>query len=269
MNLQNHLKQYGIQYFEDDSYWNWAGEILFKKIGPKGVDKLEKLRLPLQNGQETTKERQLFYDFISDPKIANVIHSSKAGAIKASGEKVYEFIHDKKLILDFGCNIGYLTTWYAQENLNSNVIGYDLSKKSIQTAKSFVTRFKLQNVNFFAGDIAQLSTYNFDLIVDTQSIFESEDKSNILDWIFEHLSEDGVFISIPQAKNLFEFVAYFELIKLVGFSVEKIDSILFSDLGESYGYGVFVARKSKTSFSNSDEPETIFNQILKSIKDKN
>ncbi len=268
MNLSQHLRQYGIRHFEDDSYWDWGGELLHKRIGTKGMDKLDRLRMPLQSGAASSSDRQFFYDYISDARYAGVIHSLKAGAIEASGDKANRFVSNRKTILDFGCNIGYLTTWYAINNSLAKIIGFDINRKSTETAKLYASKFGLKNIQFHFGDINKLANQSFDLIIDTQSIFENENKIEILEWLSEHLTIDGTFLSIPQAGNLHEFVGYYELLNLAGLRVKNIEPLFFSDLGVYYGYGVFVCDKSD-EVNIQINPQAVFEKILKSVKENN
>ncbi|MBT8607049.1 class I SAM-dependent methyltransferase [Polynucleobacter paneuropaeus] len=268
MNLTKHLKLYGIHHFDDDSYWEWAGSLLHQKIGDNGLDKLDRLRLPLQSDNTTTKDRQVFYNYISDFRFSGVIHSLKAGAIEASGSKVNCFTSNKNKILDFGCNIGYLTTWYALSNPSSEIFGFDVNRKSIDTAKLFATKIGIKNIQFNHGNINKLSNQFFDLVIDTQSIFENVDKFVILQQIFQSLTESGTFLSIPQAGNLHEFVGYCELLKLAGFHIESIEPLIFSDLGIYSGYGVFVCNKSK-GMTKEINSRDIFEDILELVTQKN
>jgi 2-polyprenyl-3-methyl-5-hydroxy-6-metoxy-1,4-benzoquinol methylase len=265
MNIDQHLKAYGIRHFSDDSYWDWGGEILYRKIGDKGIDKLERLQSPLQSGNESLRDRQLFYEYISDARFSGVVHSLKAGAIKASGVKANSFTQNKKNILDFGCNIGYLTTWYALNNQTSNIYGFDISKRSVATAKQMAAKIGVRNTKFLSGDSADLPSNLFDLIIDTQSIFESEDKFRVLEGLFRNLDQEGMLVSIPQARNLEEFVSYSELIQLAGFSLQSIETLVFSDLGVNAGYGVFVATKKQLTKQQVD-PEAAFRQLLELVK---
>lgn len=265
MNLKSHLRQYGIKHFDDDSYWEWGGQIIFKAVGEEGMTRLEDLQAPLQTGDETIEQRQAFYDFISNPDLAGVAHSMKAEAIKTCGEKVMQFTENRKDILDFGCNIGYLTTWYAIKNPKSKITGIDINQKSIRTAQQFAKKLKVKNAEFLGGELGNLTVGKFDLIVDTQSIFEAANPTGILHWIFDHLNDDGILVSIPQTPNLEQFLSHYDKIQNAGLFIKQLEPLQFSDVGKRGGYGVFVAGKKKT-IKNFNKPDEVYGQILKYVR---
>ena len=121
--LAEHLALYGIRHFASEDYWPWAA----RKLGEEKALKLDELREWVtrpgaKNYPEKIKE---FYDSASRPEIAPVIHSMKADAIRASGEAVSRKIAGRKNILDLGCGIGCLTTWYAGLEQDRRVTGID------------------------------------------------------------------------------------------------------------------------------------------------
>jgi 2-polyprenyl-3-methyl-5-hydroxy-6-metoxy-1,4-benzoquinol methylase len=75
-------------------------------------------------------EQLAFYEFIADPQIAGVVHSMKADAIRVCGQFVAERLTGPR-VLDVGCNIGYLSTWYARVHPAIQVTGVDISSASI------------------------------------------------------------------------------------------------------------------------------------------
>lgn len=132
IDLRAHLASYSIQHFDDNSYWDWARSTL----GPAREQELEKLRRPIAEYRANEKQLLRFYDHIAQPTIAGVVHSMKADAIRASGEFVRSRIPPTERILDIGCGIGYLTTYYAMTYSACTIIGCDVSKKSIETARA-------------------------------------------------------------------------------------------------------------------------------------
>lgn len=241
--LQQHLNDaYGIVAFSDDEYWNWGGKKLFDAIGEDGVRRFEKIRKPMQGGRATPSERIAFYDFAANPEIASVVHSMKADAIRASGEAVLQRIHDAINVLDFGCNNGFLTTWYAISKPESTITGIDLSSSCIQSARKKAMQIQISNVNFIAGDPRrELRKATYDAIVDTQSVMEANDRKTLLSWIAKSLTDGGRFVSVPQAATRDIFIRYFNDINNSGLVVTDVGYVRFSDLGGSGGYGVFQA----------------------------
>ena len=106
--LRKHLLSFGIRVFASDEYWTWGGD----KLGAKRGERLQALRRPMQ---ECPNKEQLleFYDYIAHPDVSGVVHSMKADTITVSGVEVESSLPPVGRVLDLGCSIGHLTTFYA------------------------------------------------------------------------------------------------------------------------------------------------------------
>lgn len=238
--LREHLARYGFRDFDSsDFYRYWGG----RQLGEHKARMLDRLRKSLEKDDARPDDVLRFYDFIAEPAVAGVVHSMKTDAIRASGEAVWERIKGRKKILDFGCNIGYLTTWYAKQGGN-RVTGIDISERSIDQAKSMAEPLGCDNVTFVHGEVRKVfHDAQFDAIVDTQTLYTVHKKKQTLKHLYTLLSEDGILVTIPPVRTVEKISAYLELLSLSGFYTYAFDFILFSALGEPDAYPVIEAGK--------------------------
>lgn len=238
--LSEHLARYGFREFDSaELYRYWGG----RQLGDKKAKMFDRLRKPLEKEDARPDDVLRFYDFIADPEVAAVAHSLKTDAIRASGAAVWERIKGRKKILDFGCNIGYLTTWYAQHRGNQ-VTGIDISEHSIAEANKMAEAQGCDNVNFRCGDARKiLHDIRFDAIVDTQTLYTVHKKKQTLKHLCTLLNEDGILVTIPPIRSVEKISAYLELLSLSGFYTYALDFILFSALGEPDAYPIIEAGK--------------------------
>jgi SAM-dependent methyltransferase len=249
--LKKHLEFCGLRCLDNDEYWAWGGEALEKKLNDKTWKKFETLRAIIVDGKANQTQRLAFYDFIADKKIEHILHSMKFNAILESGKKVTQYVDQfhPKSILDFGCNTGLLTSWYAKRNEKISVTGVDISYTSIQSARNLSNKLKLINIDFIEGNYQKKIKDKFDLIADTQSIYEVPDRVKILQWISNSLlNENGIFISIPQAGNKEAFITFIREIISSGLYISNLEFISFQDLGAKGCYPVISAKKMKNEF---------------------
>jgi len=247
MDLWEHLDFYGIRHFTDEGeYFSWGGE----QLGERRSKELNKLRKPLQRGKAKSYEVRRFYEYIANPDIAGIVHSLKAGAIHASGLAIAPHLKDKMSILDVGCNIGYLTTWYASCVPESKVVGIDFSEKSVQIANKYAKELGVSNVEFRVVDITKDITVEpsiYDLVVDTQSLDDFIGVTDAFMKIFDVLSEDGCLVSVAALPSVEKCDAYLQALREPGFKITGFDWQPFSDVGAISAYPVIKAMK------NADE----------------
>ena len=203
----------------------------------------DRLRKPLEKDDARPDDVLRFYDFIADPDVAAVAHSLKIDAIRASGAAVWERIKGRKRILDFGCNIGYLTTWYAKQGDNQ-VTGIDISECSIAEANRMAKAQGCENVKFRCGDARKiLHDVRFDAIVDTQTLYTVHKRKQTLKHLYTLLDEEGILVTIPPVRTVEKISAYLELLSLSGFYTYALDFIPYSALGEPDAYPVIEVGK--------------------------
>jgi len=240
--FSDHLERYGIFPFDTDEYWTWGG----MKLGSKRARILQRLRKPIDQGHPTKRQLLSFYDFIADPTVAAVVHSSKARAIKESGKAISDHIKGRRRILDLGCSIGYMTTWFAASNPDHRVAGIDFSGPAVHAAAQVAREFGISNVIFEQADFVQtIPGGPYDAAVDSQTLYavaaESQvDFDHAIENIVKTLAPDGILVSVPAIGTAPKLTAYVDAFARHGLGLVELDFITFFDVGMSGGYPVLV-----------------------------
>jgi 2-polyprenyl-3-methyl-5-hydroxy-6-metoxy-1,4-benzoquinol methylase len=235
LGLGRHLLSFGIQQFDSDDYWSWSGKLL----GRRRAERLDQLRQPVIDGG-TVKQMVAFYDYICQPSIAKVVHSMKADAIRISGDAVDSALPLKGHVLELGCSIGYLTTYYGLRSARRNVTGIDLSAKAISRARLEAAKRKVWNVAFVCGNITEgLPAAKFDAIVSTQVLGTIANRRNALSLVAQALSPGGILVSVEALGNHLVAESYVAEAAECGLRLMEFDFVYFSDLGENGAYPVF------------------------------
>lgn len=186
--LSQHLSHYGIEQIHPEYYWL----MVQADLGRKGVRRLERLR----KGAATPAGRRAFYDYIADPRISGIVHSQKEDAIVQSGLAVAQRITGRRRVLDLGCHVGYLTTWYAEIARDRTVTGVDESAEAIRWAQVRAKEINILNVRFEVADLDDgIPGHGYDAIVDTQSTYYVETRE-LAPRLAEALVPDGIFVSV-------------------------------------------------------------------------
>ena len=237
--IKNHLLSFGIQVFTSDaSYWAWGG----KKLGPKRAGRLDTLRLPLTEGA-TKEQLHQFYDYIAHPDVSGVVHSMKADAIAASGFAVDAALPKAGRILELGCSIGHLTTFYGRQSSLRDVVGCDFSERSIFRARKEAKKRKVDNVSFEVVDIdSGLPSGPFDAVVSTQVLSGLYNRREALGWIAKILAPNGIVVSIEPLGTAAEATAYLNDVAHSGLMLDSFQFVFFYDLGDKRCYPAFILK---------------------------
>jgi ubiquinone/menaquinone biosynthesis C-methylase UbiE len=241
--LSEHLGWYGIRHFENEEYWAWAEE----RLGPAAARELDYLRASaVSPGARRRPERlRRFYDRISEPHLAGIVHSMKAQAILKSGQAVAKIIAGRKNILDVGCGIGYLTTWYAASDASSRVTGLDFSPAAISEAARKARELGIPNVAFTvaeAGNGIPESRFGppYDAVVDTQSVQMSAPLHETFAALLRGVAPGGILVSVPALETARHGKAFVNALKRAGFAIVSFEFIYYRDCGISGAYPVIV-----------------------------
>jgi len=233
-------------------------------IGDDELARLEALREPLQEGAADQNDLLHFYDFIAHRDVAGVVHSMKADAICASGDAIAAMLAPETAVLDVGCNIGYLTTWYAAKHPSIQVTGIDVSGNSIATAQAIARELGIDNVEFIHGDARDcLPGRTFDTIIDTQSVQFAERSGELLQWISASLREGGRFLSIPALIGFEDFLIFRNCMDAADITITAAEPVVHADLGQPGGYLLLtMAREGKAL---RESPESVWRRLRKAI----
>ncbi len=233
MSFEEHLKLFNIFHFksfdeiENFAYSNWSkptkDELKFlnqrKKADPSSsfIDNLK------------------FYGAVGKSEILqSLILSERYGSYESSSNFVIENLNGFKTILDIGCSIGYLTTYYALKIPESSFIGIDFSFESVKKANNMKKKLNLNNIDFMVRDMNKINYPNkyFDCIVDTQSIYYSKDYLKTFNHLRKILSDNGILITIPGIGEKDLIKQYINQIQNAGFSIINFKFIETTNLGE-------------------------------------
>ena len=169
--LVEHLHSWGLRQISDETqYEQWQKDFLTNR------ELADLNRLGQQRSDEKGADADIqFYDLAAKPNILPVLYSQRFDYYVKVGSAVAEKIGSPRRILDFGCGVGILTTFYAQQFPQIEIVGIDRSSDSLNRARSEAVKRGLVNLHFKCShlpfdDIGD----SFDLIICTQSLFQAE-----------------------------------------------------------------------------------------------
>lgn len=169
LDIARHLAEWGLRRFPDeDSYYAWQRQSL---TGAR----LQLLQQTAQARREAKDGDQTFYDLAASPDILPVLYSQRYEYYSVLAPAIADALAGAQCVLDVGCGVGILTTWYAIRFPDATFVGIDRSLKSIEMARRFAQSRQLENVSFHHCEIPQHEIPGtFDTIVATQALFQSE-----------------------------------------------------------------------------------------------
>ena len=275
LDIAQHLAEWGLRKFNDeDSYYAWQRQSLAG----------DRLRL-LQQTSQTRREGvdagadQEFYDLAASSDVLPVLYSQRYGYYHALGPRIANVLEGGQRVLDVGCGVGILTSWYAACLPNVTFLGIDRSLKSIEAARQFARSFHLKNVSFRHCEIPQDRIPGaFDTIVSTQAIFQSESDPGLpsrswttfergrnaqqqrdlekrtgigprLDRLLQVLAPSGRFVLFEKTVHLGRRVLFQRALEARGcLPVAEPRRLLYAELGESVEEGPLYVMKQGSSF---------------------
>ena len=167
-----HLAQWGLRRFETDkAYFQWQRATL----SPADLASLNRQVEAKHAPGAGPAEDILFYDLTAQPSIVPVLYSQRYDYYLQIGSRVAERIGDARSILDFGCGVGILTTFYARQFPTRSFLGIDRSTASIEQARRRAKEQRLTNVRFECCDLdhAPLAETS-DLVIATHALLQAE-----------------------------------------------------------------------------------------------
>ena len=178
--LVDHLAWWGLKRFTSDAeYFAWQRRVL----SPAELNSLH--HHVEQKRRGTAADEVAFYDATADSKILPVLYSQRYDYYLAIGPLVAARIADARAILDFGCGVGILTTFYAQQFPDKTFVGIDRSSASIARAREKANALGLNNVLFESLDMTERTrSGSYDLGIATHALVQAEHDSGLpsRDW---------------------------------------------------------------------------------------
>lgn len=186
--LVDHLAWWGLKRFTSDAeYFAWQRRVL----SPAELNSLH--HHVEQKRRGTAADEVAFYDATADPKILPVLYSQRYDYYQALGPRVAARIADAGSILDVGCGVGILTTFYAQQFPDKTVVGIDRSQQSLERAREKAHELGLRNVRFECADVTQQALEgSYDLILATHALLQAEQDPGLpsKDWTTFERADD-------------------------------------------------------------------------------
>jgi SAM-dependent methyltransferase len=170
--LARHLDWWGLRRFEaDDAYFQWQR----RTLSPGDLTTLHRL-VELKRASTTDPSADVaFYDQAAAPHILPVLYSQRYDYYLSVGPRVAERIKGAGSVLDFGCGVGVLTTFYALQCPGTSFLGLDRSAASIAVARAQAERLGLRNARFEQLDVEQQAiSGTYDLAVATHALLQAE-----------------------------------------------------------------------------------------------
>jgi 2-polyprenyl-3-methyl-5-hydroxy-6-metoxy-1,4-benzoquinol methylase len=191
--LLQHLADYHIHRFRDRrAYERWAEQ----QLGPRWRQRLIAAYRGIDGRDRSRDDVRRAFDSSSHTKIAQVNLSSLFDQEFALGRTVSGLLQGRKKVLDLGCNIGHLTTWYARTEPDRHVVGVDFSLSCVVAARHMAAKLGLTNVEFEVNDIEALALAGtYDAIVETLCLKYVKDMGEVLNHLAALLLPQGILVS--------------------------------------------------------------------------
>lgn len=173
--LHEHLAWWGFKRFTTDrEYFAWQAQQLSRADLNQLAAQAERKR----SGDR--REDISFYDLTAQPAVLPVLYSQRYDYYDTVGLRVMTRVGNAQRVLDFGCGVGILTTFYARQFPDREFVGLDRSAASIAAAQQKAKELGLANVCFKCVDVEteQLSG-RYDLIVATHALVQAEQDPGI------------------------------------------------------------------------------------------
>jgi len=229
--IADHLAKYGLQLLVSNNEFRTR---CHRELSQSQCKKLEARYRRMEVKKYSAGAELKFYEFCADPKIGGIVHSWYADQLRVAGNYVTGILLGAGRILDVGCGLGYLTTWYALQNPNAAVVGIDYSPQTIQTALKLAENLQVTNVTFLTANLTQYrSSVQFDAIVNVRAISHVPKHCTPLKNIRRLLSTDGIFLTIEGITSAQDAQEYWTSLVGAGLIVTNWELIHYSFQGRS------------------------------------
>jgi SAM-dependent methyltransferase len=176
--LRSHLAWWGLKRFtSDEAYFQWQRETLSQ------AEITALLRAAEQKRRGSSADDVSFYDTTAGSNILPILYSQQYDYYLSIGTRVADRMGEAlraQSILDIGCGVGILTTFYARQYPDRTFVGIDRSPASIARARELAKALGLTNVQFECLEVEQIPlTHTSDLIVATHVLVQAEQDPGI------------------------------------------------------------------------------------------
>ena len=168
--IREHLAWWGFRHFSSDrDYFAWQRRQL-------SSEELRQLAFHAEQKREGDHRDEIaFYDLTAHPRIYPVLYSQRYEYYEEIGWRTAAHLSQAKDILDFGCGIGVLTTFYARLFPEKNFVGVDRSSASVVVAQEKADKLGLHNLRFECVDVeTQPLSGTYDVVVATHALVQAE-----------------------------------------------------------------------------------------------
>lgn len=174
--LTSYLRSWGLREFHDESlYYEWQRTAL----SPQDIHELQALVEQRQGGVNEQADVQ-FYDLLAKTPLLSVLYSQRFDYFLQIGLLISPRLSVAKHILDFGCGVGVLTCFFAQQYPDVQFMGIDRSGRSIEIAQEEARKRCLSNVQFCLIQDLEFSCADmYDCILSTQVLLQSEQEPGL------------------------------------------------------------------------------------------
>ena len=181
--LVRYLQSWGLREFHDEaSYYEWQG----RSLSSQSLQKLQFL-VEQRQGGENEKADTEFYDLLATPPFLSILYSQRFDYFRQIALLLSLRLSPAEQILDFGCGVGILTCFFAQQHPEKQFVGMDRSVQSIEVARREAQKRQLSNVQFRLAQDHDVSDF-YDCILSTQVLLQSEREPGLPSenwWTFE------------------------------------------------------------------------------------
>lgn len=173
--LHEYLNWWGLKRFTSDADYFACQR---QQLSPAELNQLNDQVKRKRGGDR--RDEIAFYDLTVQSKLLPVLYSQRYEYYGEIGSRVASRMGGAKAILDFGCGVGILTTFYASRFPDKQFIGVDRSPASIAVAQQKAEEQGLSNVSFECVDVeTEPLSGSYDLIIATQALVQAEQDPGI------------------------------------------------------------------------------------------
>jgi len=170
--LRAHLAWWGLRHIESDAaYFAWQRDV----FTPQELETLHRSIEAKRVAANGPAADIAFYDLTAKPQSVPALYSQRYEYYFEVGSRIAGRLENAGTILDVGCGIGLLTTYYARQCPGATVVGLDRSPASIALARQRAQELELTNLRFECLDIDQQNPAGrFDVIIATHTLLQAE-----------------------------------------------------------------------------------------------